>query len=344
MATIAKERVQFGLKNAHYAVWDEATKSYGEVKPIPGAVTLSIEPEGDTSTFYADDKPYFSLSANGGYTGTFECADFPEYARIDLLGDVRDANGMVLEDSDAVPASFALMYEVSSNLEPARFEFFNCTLSRPNNEHNTKSDTVEPDVVSLDFSAIARTFEWGAGTKNFTKGHLLLTDESETAYNGFFDEVLLPSMPTGGDVDVPTVVDITVTKGTGTTGLGSVTFEELGSVTVSQSGQVITLDGTLNHVESWPEFSSKPEDLKGYYLPLVLEGPEGSYFGKKTADGTWKTVSIADCDLAHGGMVIAVAKDTPAITFQMFASQSDATAQKDGTTYTVDLSGVTYAE
>lgn len=344
MTTIAKERVQFGLKNAHYAVWDESSKSYGEVKPIPGAVTLSIEPEGDTSTFYADDKPYFSLSANGGYTGTFECADFPEYARIDLLGDVRDANGMVLEDSDAVPASFALMYEVSSNLEPARFEFFNCTLSRPNNEHNTKSDTVEPDVTSLDFSAIARTFEWGSGTKNFTKGHLLLTDESETAYNGFFDNVLLPAKPTGGDTEVVDTVDVTATKGTGTTGLGSVTFEQLGDVTVTQKAQVITVAGTLNNIEAWPEFSSNPEDLKGYYLPLVLEGDEGAYFGKTVANGSWKTVPLSECDLAHGGMIIAVAKDAEAVTFQMFASKADAEAKKDGTLYTVDLSGVTYAE
>lgn len=333
-----KNKVLFGLSNAH-AAFQEAV-GWGEPKPMPGSVSLSIDAEGDQEIFYADNIAYYTTNSNAGYTGELEIADVPAEILAEMLGWEIDDNGALVEVADGVPKPFALLFQIQGDKKPRATVMYNVTANRPSEEWNTTEDSTEVTTYTLPFTATPIDVDG----KKVTKAVIEETEANAEKFKTFFTEVYKPVFTGGGDIDVPTVVDITVTKGTGTTGLGSVTFEELGNVTVSQSGQVITLDGTLNHIESWPEFSSKPEDLKGYYLPLVLEGPDGSYFGKKTADGTWKTVSIADCDLAHGGMVIAVAKDTPAITFQMFASQSDATAQKDGTVYTVDLSGVTYAE
>lgn len=187
-----KEIVRFGLKNAHYAPWDATEKKFGTPVPIPGAVSMSISPEGSSTTFYADDKAYYTVSSNGGYTGTLEIAAIPDQMLIDVLGYIKDANGMILEDSDAVPSTFALLYEVASNEEPCRFAFYNCTLSRPSGDSNTKSDSIEVDTQSLEFTAIARTLAYGDGEKPFVKGHLPKTAETATAYESFFDAVLLP--------------------------------------------------------------------------------------------------------------------------------------------------------
>lgn len=187
-----KEIVRFGLKNAHYAVWDSSSKSYGTPVRIPGAVSMSISPEGSSTTFYGDDKAYYTVSSNGGYTGTLEIAAIPDQMLVDVLGYIKDVNGMILEDADAVPATFALLYEVDSNEEPCRFSFYNCTLARPSGDNNTKSDSIEVDTQSLEFTAIARTFEYGDEDKPFVKGHLPKTTETATAYNDFFNAVLLP--------------------------------------------------------------------------------------------------------------------------------------------------------
>lgn len=194
--TTTKEIVQFGLKNAHYALWDDATGTYKTPQRIPGAVKLSISPEGSTSTFNADDKAYYTVSSNGGYTGTFEVAHIPDQMLIDVLGYVKDANGSLLENSDAVPATFALLYEVSSNIEPCRFQFFNCTLTRPSGDANTKSDSVDVDTQSLEFTAIARTLPYGDDEVPFVKGHLSLTDETKAVYDTYYDAVLLPKKVT----------------------------------------------------------------------------------------------------------------------------------------------------
>lgn len=188
-----KEKVRFGLKNVHYAVWDDTTNKFGTPVPWPGAVSLSISPEGDTSTFYADDKAYYTVSSNGGYTGTLETAAVQDDALTDLLGYVTDANGMVIEDADAVAKQFALLYEVDGNMEPTRFVMYNCSLARPSGDHSTKSDSSEPDTESVDITCITRTFTYGDGKLNAIKGHLSKTTESAKKYEAFFNDVMVPT-------------------------------------------------------------------------------------------------------------------------------------------------------
>lgn len=124
----------------------------------------------------------------------------------------------------------------------------------------------------------------------------------------------------------------------GPTGLGDVTFEQLGDYTVEQSGKTVTVKGELNEVE-WPEFSSRETDRTGYYLTLVLSGTEGAYVGKTTPSNDWKSVSVSDC---ADGWCVAVKKDQKSFTFQAFKNAEDAAAKRDGVQYTADLSGVTY--
>lgn len=198
---MAKEnRVVFGLKNVHYALWTpgdgDGDGTYGTPKPLPGAVSLSVSVEGDTNTFYADDIPYASFSTNGGYSGDLELATLEDDAAVDLLGYVVDDNGILLEDASAVPPTFALLFEVSSNTKPQRFAFYNCTLARPEMEANTRTDSTEPDTQTLNITMIARQLPYGDdGTIDVVKGSIVRTDESATVYDAWMTAVKMPTEP-----------------------------------------------------------------------------------------------------------------------------------------------------
>lgn len=82
-------KVKFGLKNCHYAKatldLDTNTMTFGTPVAIPGAVNLSMDPEGDNEPFYADDMVYYMTSANNGYSGDLEIALLPDSFRKDIL-------------------------------------------------------------------------------------------------------------------------------------------------------------------------------------------------------------------------------------------------------------------
>lgn len=128
------------------------------------------------------------------------------------------------------------------------------------------------------------------------------------------------------------------TPGGGPTGLGDMTFEQLGDYEVSQSGTKITVTGTLNRVE-WPEFSSNESDRTGYYVTLALTGTDGAYVGKTTPSNVWKASPVAGC---ADGWCVAVKDGQKSFTFQVFPDRESADGKSGGTAYTVDLSGVSY--
>lgn len=186
-------KVKFGLKKAYYAVYNEESKTYSAPKPLPGAKSLSINAEGDESTVYADDAAWFSQSANAGYSGTLEIMEIPEDAYIELLGQEKDSNGVLVEGSDDLQKTFALLYEISGDQANRRCAFYNCTLSRPSTEANTKEDTINPDTDTMNIRMLPRQIEWGSDTKNLVKA--ACTDESatKTQYDAWYTDVYVPT-------------------------------------------------------------------------------------------------------------------------------------------------------
>ena len=62
-------KIKYGLSNVHYAkatIAADNSATFGTPKPIKGAVSLSLSPEGDTNTFYADNIAYYVSAANNG--------------------------------------------------------------------------------------------------------------------------------------------------------------------------------------------------------------------------------------------------------------------------------------
>ena len=56
-----KNKVRFGLKNCYYAkaTFDEdGNVTYAKPVRLPGAVSIGLDPEGESENFYADDIVY----------------------------------------------------------------------------------------------------------------------------------------------------------------------------------------------------------------------------------------------------------------------------------------------
>ena len=76
-----RNKVKFGLSNVHWAKitqWGadaDGTPTvpvYGESMRLPGAVSLSIDANGENENFYADDSVYYVINNNSGYEGDLE--------------------------------------------------------------------------------------------------------------------------------------------------------------------------------------------------------------------------------------------------------------------------------
>jgi len=189
-------KVTFGLKNIHYAVItgkdEQGNPTYGTPKPYPGAVSLSPDAEGDQNVFYADDIAYYVVDSNNGYSGDFEAADVPDDFKVDVLGYIRDSNGMLVEVADAQKKSFALMGEISGDTKQRKFIYYNVNSGRPTGDLNTKNDSTEPDTKTV---ALTMTPIEISG-KQVVKGKIELNDSNQDKFDNFYSEVLLPDFTT----------------------------------------------------------------------------------------------------------------------------------------------------
>lgn len=185
-------KVRFGLKNAKYALWDSSTSNYKDLKAIKGSVSLSLDAEGDSSDFYADDVVYATFATNSGYSGTFEIAAAEDEMLKDLLGYIDD-DGMLLETTDAKQAEFALVFEVSGNEVEQRICLYNCSLSRAGLNANTKQSSTDPDTQSFNFKAIGRDLELKGETRNVVKATIENTATNAAKFKGFMTAVPMPT-------------------------------------------------------------------------------------------------------------------------------------------------------
>lgn len=159
---MAENKVQFNLKNVHYALLTEAneggTVSYSWATPVhvPGAVTLTLDPAGDVTPFYADGVIYYKAISNQGYSGSLEMARFPDQMLKDVWGFTMSETNMVLtENANVNPKDFALLYQIDGDADGQYYVLYNCAGTRPGVGSTTTTATKEPQTQSTDITAAA---------------------------------------------------------------------------------------------------------------------------------------------------------------------------------------------
>jgi len=184
-------KIKYGLKNVHAAIQTETDGVYTYATPtaIPGAVSLSLEAQGEATPFYADDCEYYVSAGNNGYSGDLEIALIPEWFRTDILQETKDSNGVLVETSDGKEAvKFALLFEFAGDVKAVRHVMYNCTVARPAVGSQTKEENVEPQTESLTITSKPRT----DGLVKSKTG-----DTTATAtYEGWYTDVYVPTIET----------------------------------------------------------------------------------------------------------------------------------------------------
>ena len=181
-------KVKYNLKNVHAAKLtkgDDGNFTYDTPQAIPGAVSISLEAEGDSSPFYADGIVYFRSTANNGYSGDLEIALIPEWFRTEILQEVKDNNGVLVERSDVTESVyFALLFEFDGDIKAIRHVLYNCTASRPPIESETKEETIEPGTETLSLTADPRE----DGLVKSRTGD----DTTDSVYRNWYQAVYVP--------------------------------------------------------------------------------------------------------------------------------------------------------
>lgn len=185
---LKKNKVKFGLNKVHYAkitAWsDEGEPTFATPVRIPGAVSLSMDANGEASNFYADNGVYYVINNNSGYEGDLEIALITTDFATDILGETLDSKGVLVERNDAELAQFALLFEFEGDKNKIRHVLYCCSASRPATESSTTEEETEVKTETLSLKATALP---SGLVKSKT-----CENTDQTAYDNWYSSVYIP--------------------------------------------------------------------------------------------------------------------------------------------------------
>lgn len=181
------KKVRYGLKSLYYApitVSTSGAETYGTPVAIPGAVNITLSPQGERSDFYADNSLYWTEQNNQGYEGSVEVALIPDSFKTAILGMRTDTKGMVVESSEDGSTRFALLWQFENDEAATRYVLYNCTAERGEVDGNTTEATKTPDTETINFTAVPSTAD------GYVKAY---AEEGSDNYSTWFSAVATPA-------------------------------------------------------------------------------------------------------------------------------------------------------
>lgn len=179
-------KIKYGIKNVYYAVATDdgqGVLTYATPVALKGAVSLSLDAQGDTNTFYADNIAYFTATANNGYQGDLELALIPDDFRTAILGETLNTDGIYVEKADDKAKEFALLFQFEGDENATRHCLYRCTASRPSVASATQEESIEPQTESITITAMPRINDSVVKSR---------CPSSATGYTNWFSAVVEP--------------------------------------------------------------------------------------------------------------------------------------------------------
>ena len=118
-------------------------------------------------------------------SGDLEIALIPEWFHTEILKELLDSNGVLVERADNTESvKFALLFEFDGDEHGIRHVLYNCAASRPSIESQTKEETIEPRTETLNLTADPRE-------DGLVKSRTGDTTDAEV-YDSWYESVYVP--------------------------------------------------------------------------------------------------------------------------------------------------------
>lgn len=183
-----KNKITYGISNVHVfpitSTDASGVPTYdSKVISMPGATELSLDAEGSSDTFFADDVPYYQGVVNNGYSGSVTLADIPEDFLTVVMKEIKSEGGTFFEDASVEPLEFAMAFEFKGDQKKRRHLFYRCKATRPSLESKTKEDSIEPNTHELEIVVMPRL------DNNIVKARC---EEGDTDYSTWYTKPVTP--------------------------------------------------------------------------------------------------------------------------------------------------------
>jgi phi13 family phage major tail protein len=192
MPTPNDNKIKYGLEKVYIAKQTEAAGVYTYATPValPGAVSLSLEAQEESTPFYADNIVYYRTKGNNGYSGSLEVALIPDWFRKEILNEQEDTKGVLVENANNdKQVYFAMLFEFKGDVKATRHVMYNCTVTRPAVSSTTKEASVTPGTDTLNITCDPRS-------DGLVKAKTGANTDSEE-YDGWYTAVYVPTLNAG---------------------------------------------------------------------------------------------------------------------------------------------------
>lgn len=162
-----KAKLIHGLSNFHMAVVEQDDLSaveYGTVEHIEGAVSVSVEPNTESNTKYADNGPFAVLNSLGDIDVNMAAIDIPASIKKEMYGQ-KEKNGVLFSNKDDIVKEVALGFEAKIRGGGTRFYWLlKGTPELIGVEHETDEGAVESKdaELTITFTPLRYNGNWKA--------------------------------------------------------------------------------------------------------------------------------------------------------------------------------------
>lgn len=193
MANNDTNKVHYDLVDVHVAplTIEAGVVTYGNPEALPGSISMDLAAQGNAVSLRADGIVYYQSNSNNGYSGALNLAMVPDWFKVKYLGEtVVETDKVQVENAEAEPAPFALLFGFKYDKKRRRHVLYNCMASRPNVKGENKENQKEPDTESMNITAVPLP---NGDVKASTTA-----DTTEAVYNGWLKSVWQKPAEAGG--------------------------------------------------------------------------------------------------------------------------------------------------